>query len=96
MGRTEERDEACAPGTAVRGAAVPSGGVRIWFAFEPINMKFAFDELAGEVAHALVQDPYSGECFVFRGKSGSRLKILPWDGLGLWVRYRRLEQATFV
>jgi transposase len=33
---------------------------------------------------------------VFRSKSGARLKMLVWDGLGFWLHYRRLEKATFV
>lgn len=73
-----------------------SGGVRIWLAFEPVDMRLSFDGLAGKVAHTLGRDPYSGECFVFRSKSGSRLKMLVWDGLGFWLHYRRLEKATFV
>ena len=73
-----------------------SGGVRIWLAFEPVDMRLSFDGLAGKIAHALGRDPYSGECFVFRSKSGARLKMLVWDGLGFWLHYRRLEKATFV
>jgi transposase len=73
-----------------------SGGVRIWLAFEPVDMRLSFDGLAGRVQHALGRDPYSGECFVFRGKSAGKLKMLLWDGLGFWIHYRRLEKAGFV
>jgi transposase len=48
---------------------VLSGGVRIWLAFEPVDMRLSFDGLAGKIAHALGRNPYSGECFVFRSKS---------------------------
>jgi transposase len=70
--------------------------VRIWLAFEPVDMRKSFDALAGYVVQALGRDPYSGECFVFRGKRAGRLKMLVWDGLGFWIHYRRLEQASFV
>lgn len=73
-----------------------SGGVRIWLAFEPVDMRCSFDGLAARVSAGLDRDPYSGECFVFRSKTGSRLKMLVWDGLGFWIHYRRLEKATFV
>ncbi|MCC6535718.1 MAG: IS66 family insertion sequence element accessory protein TnpB [Burkholderiales bacterium] len=66
-----------------------STGSKIWLAFEAVDMGLSFDGLAGKVAHALGRDPYSGECFVFRSKSGSRLKMLVWDGLGFWLHYRR-------
>lgn len=73
-----------------------SGGVRIWLAFEPVDMRLSFDGLAARIAEGLKRDPYSGECFVFRSKNGNRLKMLVWDGLGFWLHYRRLEQASFV
>lgn len=73
-----------------------SGGVRIWLGFEAVDMRLSFDGLAARIAQELKRDPYSGECFVFRSKTGSRLKMLVWDGLGFWLHYRRLEKATFV
>ena len=51
-----------------------SGGVRIWLAFGPVDMRLSFDGLAGKIAHTLGRDPYSGECFVFRSKGGGRWK----------------------
>jgi transposase len=54
---------------------VLSTGSKIWLSFEPVDMRLSFDGLAGKVAHALGRDPYSGECFVFRSKSGS-LRIM--------------------
>ena len=33
--------------------------------------------------------------FVFRAKRADRLKILFWDGTGLVMAYKRLEETTF-
>lgn len=41
-------------------------GVRIWLAFEPVDMRLSFDGLAAKVAHVLEHDPYCGHWFVFR------------------------------
>ncbi len=71
-------------------------GVRIWLAFEPVDMRLAFDGLAAKVAHVLKQDPYDDHWFVFRSRSGTRIKILTFDGVGWWLHYRRLEAGTFV
>jgi len=70
--------------------------VRIFLAFEPVDMRLSFDGLAARVAHMLKADPYSGAGFVFRSKSGQRLKILYWDGVGFWLWYRRLEAGRFI
>jgi transposase len=72
------------------------GNVRIFLAFQPVDMRLAFDGLAAKVKHELDLDPYGGDCFVFRSKSGARLKILLWDGVGFWLHYRRLEQGTLI
>jgi transposase len=48
-----------------------SSGIRIWLAFEAVDMRLSFDGLAARVQHGLGRDPYSGECFVFRGKSAN-------------------------
>jgi transposase len=72
------------------------GKVRIFLAFEPVDMRLSFDGLAAKVAHHLKGDAFGGDCYVFRSKSAQRLKILYWDGIGFWLYYRRLEQSTFV
>lgn len=72
------------------------GAWRMYLVFEAVDMRLSFDGLAGRIANELKRDPFSGECFVFRSKSGTRLKTLVWDGLGFWIHYRRLERGTFV
>lgn len=73
-----------------------SGGIRIWLAFEAVDMRLSFDGLAARVQHGLRRNPFGGECFVFRGKSGEKLKMLVFDGVGFWIHYRRLEKGSFV
>src|SRR3954451_708796 len=55
-----------------------------------------FDGLAAQVANTLKAYPYSGHLFLFRGKRGDYLKALYWDGSGLCLFAKRLEQGKFV
>ena len=70
-------------------------GVKVYLALKPVDMRRGFDGLAADVAQVLRNDPYSGAAFVFRSKRGDYVKILHWDGTGLWLLIKRLEQGTF-
>ena len=68
---------------------------RVFVALEPVDMRKGFDGLHGLVAHQLQEDPRSGHLFVFTNTQRNRLKILHWDGTGLWVCAKRLEKGRF-
>ena len=53
------------------------------------------DSLSGVVRSVLQGDPLSGDLFVFRNRSGDKLKILAWMGDGFALYLRRLERGTF-
>ncbi len=74
----------------------PRSGTRIWLAAGVTDMRKSFDGLAALVQLALSEDPFSGQLFVFRGRRGDRIKILWWDGDGLCLFAKRLEQGYFV
>jgi transposase len=71
-------------------------GTKVYLACRPVSMRKGFDGLAAEVANVLKADPFSGSLFVFRSKRGDYLKILGWDGSGLVLYAKRLEQGRFV
>lgn len=74
----------------------PGPGVRVYLATQPCDMRKGMDGLAAQVQNVLAADPFSGALFVFRGKRGDILKILAWDGSGLCLFAKRLEQGRFV
>ena len=47
------------------------------------------------VGECLKEDVRGGALFVFTNKRHTRLKVLYFDGTGLWLMTKRLEQGTF-
>ena len=68
---------------------------RIFLALEPVDMRKQFNGLWAVAQEKLREDPKSGALFVFTNKDRDRLKILFWDGSGVWVMAKRLEQGRF-
>ena len=75
---------------------MPSQGVRILVATRPVDFRKGHDGLASMVQSALAQDPFTGTVFVFRAKRADRMKIFFWDGSGLVMTYKRLEENSFI
>jgi transposase len=74
---------------------LPSHKMRILIATQPVDFRKGHDGLAAVVQSTLKEDPFTGTVFVFRAKRADRLKILFWDGTGLVMAYKRLEETTF-
>jgi transposase len=74
---------------------VPSGAVRVLVATQPIDFRKGMDGLAALVRERLSGDPFSGVIHVFRSKRADRLKLLLWDGSGVVLLSKRLEQGSF-
>ena len=61
----------------------------------PVDFRRGRDGLAATVQDELGLDPHSGLTVVFRSKRGDRMKILVWDGTGLVMISKRLDQGAF-
>jgi transposase len=72
-----------------------SGSLKIYVAVEPCDMRKGYEGLAGLVTTALRQDLRGGALFVFSNRRHNRLKVLYFDGTGLWLMTKRLEEGTF-
>jgi transposase len=68
---------------------------RIFLARQPVDMRKGCSSLATLVEHALGQDPYAGDVFVFLGRHKNRVKLISWDRSGFWLCSKRLEEGTF-
>ena len=72
-----------------------AGSLKVFVALEPCDMRKGFNGLHALVTQRLGEDPRAGALFVFINRRRSRIKILCWDGTGLWVCTKRLERGTF-
>ena len=64
-------------------------------ATKPVDFRKGHDGLAALVKNELHKDPGAGTVFVFLSRRADRLKLLYWDGTGLVMAYKRLEEHTF-
>jgi transposase len=74
--------------------AAPAG-VKVLVATKPVDFRKGADGLVALVREQIQYDPFCGTIFIFRSKRADRLKIVAWDGSGLVLVWKRLEQGAF-
>lgn len=69
--------------------------LRVCLAVEPCDLRASFERLSLVVRERLGEDERSHQVFVFGNRRRDRVKMLYWDGTGLWILSKRLEAGTF-
>jgi transposase len=69
--------------------------LKVCLAVEPVDMRKQYDGLWSLATEHLQEDPRQGALFVFTNQRRDRLKLLYWDGTGVWVFAKRLEKGRF-
>src|SRR6266404_3957919 len=54
----------------------PPSGTRIWLVASLTDLRKGVDGLSALVQHQLQESPFTGELYIFRGKSGDKIKVL--------------------
>jgi transposase len=73
----------------------PTGAVRVLVATKPVDFRKGAEGLAALVKDQMRSDPFSGTVYVFRAKRADRVKLVFWDGTGLCLYAKRLEDGDF-
>jgi transposase len=68
---------------------------KIYVALGATDMRKGFDGLYGIVRDKLGLEVRTGHLFLFTNARRNRLKILLWDGSGVWVCAKRLERGRY-
>jgi len=77
------------------GLLIPPGPIRVLVATKPVDFRKGMNGLAALVRETLKSDPFSGTIYVFRSKRADRVKLLFWDGSGVCLFAKRLEDGKF-
>ena len=72
-----------------------SGTVRVLVATKPVDFRKGAEGLAALVREQMHADPFSGAVYVFRAKRADRVKLVYWDGTGVCLFAKRLEDGKF-
>jgi transposase len=73
----------------------PTGAVRVMVATKPVDFRKGAEGLAALVRETMKADPFSGAVYVFRAKRADRVKLIFWDGTGVCLFAKRLEDGAF-
>ena len=73
----------------------PSGSTRVMMATKPVDFRKGAEGLAAVVREAMGADPFSGVIYVFRAKRADRVKLIFWDGTGMVLVAKSLEDGEF-
>ena len=64
-------------------------------ATKPVDFRKGAEGLAALVRDMIRADPFSGVVYVFRAKRVDRVKLIFWDGTGVVLVAKRLEDGEF-
>ncbi len=70
-------------------------GARILIATKPVDFRKGAEGLASLAREALGQDPFAGTIIVFRSRRADRIKLIAWDGTGLVMLWKALDEGAF-
>lgn len=73
----------------------PSGSIRVMVATRPVDFRKGAEGLAAMVRETMGTDPFSGAVYVFRAKRADHIKLIYFDGTGMRLLAKRLEDGKF-
>lgn len=73
----------------------PSGAVRVLVATKPVDFRKGAEGLAALVRETMQANPFDGAIYVFRAKRADGIKLVYWDGTGVCLLAKRLEEGEF-
>ncbi len=69
---------------------------QVWLAVEPVDMRLGIDGLSLRIQESMDRAPCDGTAYAFRNRRSNRIKLIIWDGTGVWLCHRRLHKGHFI
>jgi transposase len=70
--------------------------LHILFYSDAIDMRKSIDSLCALITETLKRNPMEGTLFLFRNRSGNKIKALYYEANCFTIWYRRLERGRYV
>ena len=67
----------------------------IWLALGASDLRAGIDKLLAQVVHGFALGAQAHHAYVFANRRADRLKVLVYDGAGMWLCTRRLQAGSF-
>jgi transposase len=67
----------------------------IWLALGASDLRGGIDKLLAQVVHSFALGAQAHNAYVFANRRADRLKVLVYDGAGMWLCTRRLQAGSF-
>ncbi|GAB1391172.1 IS66 family insertion sequence element accessory protein TnpB [Rubrivivax sp.] len=67
----------------------------VWLALGASDLRGGIDSLLALVLRAFAGGAQPHHAYVFANRRADRLKVLVYDGVGMWLCTRRLQAASF-
>lgn len=67
----------------------------IWLALGASDLRGGIDRLLARGVHGFALGAQAHHAYVFANRRADRLKVLVYDGAGLWLCTRRLQAGSF-
>ena len=67
----------------------------VWLALGASDLRGGIDALLGQVVRGFAGGAQAHHAYVFANRRADRLKVLVYDGAGMWLCTRRLQAGGF-
>lgn len=68
---------------------------KLYLVAQRVDMRLGVEGLSLFIQQQLGGQPCDGSAYVFCNSRRNRIKVVVWDGNGVWLCYRRLHRGCF-